>query len=247
MTLRIDLVGRRYGRLEVLSEWGRNKFGRIVWLCRCECGNAATAVGNILQRGEATSCGCHLPEMYKRRVTTHGQAKTGLYHIWSEMKRRCLVLHARPYKYYGGRGITVCDAWRDSFEQFAADMGERPPGMTLERKDNNGPYAPGNCVWASRTVQARNTRRNKYYLYEGARRTLAEWSMHVGIPDSALYYRIVTAKWDMHRALYTPSVVGGNKPQHATSTTLLPSADHHSSSHFEVETDPNSSALLERP
>ena len=152
-------------------------------------------------------------------MTTHGGKHTPLYNIWCGIKERCHNPKAPGYVHYGARGIVVCARWRNDFAAFLADMSPRPPGLTLERKDNNGPYSPENCVWATRKVQARNTRRNRYYEWRGESLTLAAWSERVGIPTSALYYRINAAKWPVERALTTPSVVGGNKPAGITCLT----------------------------
>lgn len=112
-----------------------------------------------------------------------------IYNLWKAMRMRCLSPKVKAYDSYGGRGIRICERW-DSFENFVADMGPRPEGMTLERKDNDGNYEPANCVWASRTNQANNRRSNRIVEYAGERLTLAELSRKFGIPYGRLYMRL---------------------------------------------------------
>ncbi len=115
--------------------------------------------------------------------------KVPLYGTWECMISRCYNPKHKHYKNYGGRGITVCDRWKD-LQLFIMDMGERPPGYTLDREDNNGNYEPSNCRWASRLTQNRNARTNVYYTYKGETKCLAEWSSILGIQDNALRHRI---------------------------------------------------------
>lgn len=205
MTLPIDLVGRTFDRLTVIERVDNDRFGKTRWRCRCTCGKETTTHANTLLKGETRSCGCLHAESVKVNKRTHGYARSPIYRVWCVMKARCLNPTDHNYKRYGGRGITVCARWQNSFEAFLADMGPRPAGLTLERKDNDGPYAPENCVWASRTTQGRNRRNNVRIVYEGVARTLSEWAEITGLPESLLYFRIRQSGWSVAEALTTPS------------------------------------------
>lgn len=200
-----DLVGKRFGRLVVEARWGTDRFGKAMWLCRCDCGKGTTPSGNKLQRGDTRSCGCLHDELARQRFTKHGGRHTTMYNIWCNIKHRCGNPKDPNYKHYGGRGITICDRWKTDFAAFRSDVGERPANLTLERKDNNGPYNAENCIWATMKVQSRNTRRTKRYLYNGESLTLGEWSERTGVPASALYFRINQSGWSVEDALTTPS------------------------------------------
>lgn len=117
----------------------------------------------------------------RERLIRHGMCYTPTWCAWKDMKRRCLNSRTPNFPRYGGRGIKVCESWL-KFENFISDMGIRPDGMSLERKDNNGNYEPGNCIWADRFAQMRNTRRNRYVEYRGERLTVSEWSRRFGVP-----------------------------------------------------------------
>jgi len=214
----IDLSGKRFGRLLVLQPWGLDKFGKMHWLCRCDCGSACTPSGNVLQRGDTKSCGCLHRESAHTRFFKHGEKRTQLYYVWSTAKGRCSNPKDPNYARYGGRGIRMCKAWRDSFLQFKKDMGPRPPGLSLDRIDNDGPYSKKNCRWITHLEQMRNQRKTKRFSHEGYNLTLGEWAERVGIAESCLYYRVNEAKWPITRALTTPPKVGGNKPQRPTSS-----------------------------
>jgi hypothetical protein len=167
MPAKVDALGLRFGRLVVIAEAGSGP-GGVRWFCQCDCGNQIIATGCHL-RQLTKSCGCWKRE-YVRRIqplgavgaTRHGHARRGkmtpTYNSWMAMRARCLDPKVKAFKNYGGRGITICQQWLDRFENFLADMGERPEGLSLDRIDNAGNYEPGNCRWATRTEQNVNQR-----------------------------------------------------------------------------------------
>lgn len=205
MTPKIDLAGQRFRRLLVISEAGRNQYKAVLWLCRCDCGNESTTTTYLLRSGKATSCGCWKREVPGTWSLKHGQSKTRLYKTWRSMVRRVTEPTYPDYPHYGGRGISVCDQWRVSFEAFARDMGPTySEGLTLDRIDNDGNYEPGNCRWATAIEQARNKRTNRLLTFNGKTMPVSAWAEHTGIGRSAIESRLRNG-WSVERALTVPT------------------------------------------
>lgn len=199
----IDLTGRRFGRLTVVS-LGEKSGVSTRFFCRCDCGSAGLFFSNNLRRGLSQSCGCARAEQTALRNTTHGLARTDTHEIWCGMLKRCTNSRSKNFGGYGGRGIAVCKRW-ESFEGFLADMGPRPPGMSLDRIDNDGNYSRENCRWATRHQQANNTRTNRHVEHDGIRRTLMEWSRATGLDRKLISCRLDRG-WGAERALSTPAI-----------------------------------------
>lgn len=162
-TPRNSLTGLRFGKLLVGETVGVRVYGgkrRRFWMTKCDCGAEYEALHDSLVGGNTKSCGCLSPEASSRRFRKHGRHGSREYLAWAAAKQRCTNRNHPSWWHYGGRGITMCDAWLDSFETFLADMGEAPEGLELERIDNDGPYAPWNCTWATRSQQVKNQRRH---------------------------------------------------------------------------------------
>lgn len=149
----VDRTGQIFGRLTVFERAGTDQNKKVLWKCRCVCGNQINVPSGSLVTGNTTSCGCYL----KERITKHGGWKKSSYNTWRAMVRRCTVTTDKDYPRYGGKGISVCPEWL-IYTQFASDMGEPEDAQTLDRIDPNGNYNKENCRWATPTIQARNIR-----------------------------------------------------------------------------------------
>lgn len=209
----------RFGRLTVLSEAPRkvspSGFSACAASVRCDCGAELVVRAGSLKFGHTQSCGCLQRELTAVRIAdrsrTHGQSgkttRTPEYYIWTTMKHRCLAPTDKQYARYGGRGIIVCDRWRDSFEAFFEDMGKRPsPAHSIEREDVNGNYEPGNCVWATAKEQARNRTNSMLVTINGETRPMIEWAEINGVPYQTAFGRTKKG-WDPIEAVTTPTLV----------------------------------------
>ena len=189
----IDLTGQTFGRLTVIDYVGKRTTpggGRFhYWLCSCECGNQKIIDRRNLRSGVTVSCGCYNVEVVSKANRTHGLWQTRIYRIWKGMIQRCYNPKNTGYKHYGGRGITICQQWR-IFEQFYLDMRHPPDNHFIERVDNNGPYSPDNCKWATRQEQVENRRNTKLFEYNGEQKTSPQWAKILGINKTTLYYRL---------------------------------------------------------
>lgn len=187
-------IGQVFGRLTVLGEGKRSRH----WLCQCCCGSKPEEINKqSLKRGLTKSCGCIRKE--NPPTKRHGMSKTNIHKIWSGMHERCNNPNHRFYYAYGGRGIYVCERW-SSFENFYDDMGNKPEGKSLDRIDNNGPYAPWNCRWATQKTQARNSRLATQLTWMGKTQSIIEWSEELGMNKNTISTRIKRG-WTAERAL----------------------------------------------
>lgn len=191
-----DLAGQKFNRLTALSIVGRAKSGGVTWLCRCECLTEIVVRGKKLVFGSTKSCGCLKREKdrsqkgrARKNKAKHAVSGTPMYQVWAGMRDRCRNQKNKYYDRYGGRGITICERW-DSFENFCADMGERPAGLTIERIDNDKGYSPDNCRWATAAEQNRNKTGVLKITIDGVTRCLSEWAREVGVTRHYLAYRI---------------------------------------------------------
>ena len=207
----IDLTGQTFSRLTVIQRGENTSKGQARWICRCVCGNETQVFGSALRNGHSRSCGCLKDETTVARNTTHGHATHGIsptYHTWSGMIARCTNPKHRDYKRYGKRGITVCERWLNSFADFLADMGEKPEGMSIDRRNTDGNYEPDNCQWADKTAQSRNKSNNRIIEFNGESKTLIEWAESLHISQSTLRERL--DKWTLEKALTTPKIKSRN-------------------------------------
>jgi len=184
--------GDVYGRWTVIS-LDKSK-PRRRWLCRCICGSESRIYPKALKGGETISCGCYGREARIAANTKHGHGRKGkkskTFQVWMGMVNRCHSPQQEAYPHYGGRGITVCDAWRENFSTFLADMGEQPPGYSIERNDVNGNYEPGNCRWATTIEQRNNTRSNVMISVADDLMTMAEFARRHGFDYKRTSHRI---------------------------------------------------------
>lgn len=217
------LTAIRVGKLTVLEKYGI-KNNSLFWYCQCDCGQITLASTYQLRSGSKKSCGCSRKEFLsissKKQsadgigafIRSHGLTKHSLYKTWLCMMQRCYHANNPKFSDYGGRGIYVCERWHN-ISNFIEDMGDRPKDHTLDRKDNNGPYNPENCRWATLSEQGRNRRENydgferksnkpKYIEYEGLRLTVSQWAKRIGIHRGALSSRIKNG-WPLEKALTT--------------------------------------------
>lgn len=196
----IDATGERHNRLEAVRRVG-SKGRQPRWIFRCDCGNETESSIGAVRAGYIKSCGCLIGEANRARLLKHGYKGTPTYLSWQNAKARCYNPKNKRFSDYGGRGITMCDRWRENFEAFLEDMGERPDGDSIDRIDNNGNYEPGNCRWASKGQQNGNVRGRLRIEYEGQSYSIKEFSRLMGVDFANLYYRVRKAGQDPVQAV----------------------------------------------
>ncbi len=206
----IDLTGQVFDDLTAIEPTTKRRHGNVIWVCLCVCGNTVEVDANRLRFGVTKSCGCRMRRVLIARnlaMTKHGQARTynasPTYKAWVHMIARCEDQTRPGYKYYGKLGIKIEPRWRDSFENFFQDMGERPEGMTLDRKDSTKDYGPGNCRWATTLDQNKNRTSNVLLTLNGETLIVADWARRLGCKVSALRMRL-SKGWSVEKALTEP-------------------------------------------
>ena len=202
---RLDLTGKRYGRLVVIEFVGTlpNDKSVSLWKCKCDCGNEKIIKIGSLQSGATKSCGC----LRLEKVRTHNKSNTRIYKIWQGIKRRCNNTNCNAYKIYGARGIKICDEWSningfENFYNWSMNNGYSDT-LTIDRIDVNGNYEPDNCRWATMEEQGNNRRGTKKYVIDGESHTITEWSKISGVSRENIRRRIKSG-WDIKKAVFKP-------------------------------------------
>lgn len=203
-----DLTGKQFGRLTVV-EYSKEK---RLWLCKCICNNYIYTRSYSLTSGHTKSCGCYHNEIASKNISnsnylrgTHHKKNTRLYRIWSCMKQRCYNRNHHAFKNYGGRGIVICEEWKDNFQTFydwAINNGYNDK-LTIDRINNNGNYEPSNCRWITLKEQSLNRQTTRYIAYKGMTKSLAEWSDDLEINYHTLFNRLYTLRWDIEKSFTT--------------------------------------------
>ena len=199
-----EMFNKKFGRLTVIEFVG-SKNKRRMWKCQCECGNITIVDTNSLTTGNTTSCGCKHKELYQKHsieMKKHGMSNTRLYHCWTDMRQRCNNPKNKCFKYYGERGIKVCEEWNNSmnFINWALSNGYKDD-LTLDRIDVNKDYSPSNCRWVTIKEQANNKRNNVLYTYNNETLTLAQWCERLGLKSQCVSTKIHRQKMSIGEAL----------------------------------------------
>lgn len=200
--------GDRFGRLTVIAGPTIEGRQRRYFHCRCDCGIQKSINRDNLVGGRTKSCGCIRSETsaaHCKSMTKHGESRgCSEYYSWRGMRRRCLNRTDKAFKYYGGRGIKICERWASSYEAFIQDMGRKPsPRHSIERKNNDGNYEPGNCVWALPIDQNNNRRGNHLLTVDGETLTVTQWARRVNLSDNIIFNRLRAGYSDIE-AVKTP-------------------------------------------
>ena len=185
----INLVGERFGKLMVINRDTAVTNKEARWECKCDCGKTSIVSSYSLRNGRTTSCGCINNGEYLKRITLYGKSITTEYNIWRSMIARCNNKNDAAYNNYGGRGITVCQRWTDSFDNFITDMGRRPKNMTIERVENDLGYFKENCKWATRKEQSLNRRSTIWLEHDGVRLSKTDWAKKLNTTLNGINYR----------------------------------------------------------
>ena len=197
---KIDLVGKRFGKIVVLEYLGR-KHHASYWKCQCDCGNIVKCYYGNLVKGTTTSCGCLRSYYAQRTRNCHGESTSRLYDEWARMRNRCYNKNSRDYQRYGGRGIKICEEWSTywPFREWAVSNGYEDD-LSLDRIEVNGDYSPQNCRWITMKEQASNKRNNVFIEYRGERKNIAQWARELGLLKETINWR-VKAGWSPEECL----------------------------------------------
>lgn len=200
--------GFKAGRLTLVGLGGKTKRGHTLWTCLCSCGNTVEVEFSDLTSGKTTSCGCRKAEILKYGSIKHGHSRSGdptmraMYATWTSMRSRCYCLTSKAYPDYGGRGIVMSDAWRDSFLTFVVDMGVKEfPWMSVDRVDVNGPYSKENCRWVDLKEQNGNKRNTVWVTVDGERQCLKHACQRLGLSYTKIYKRMRTKAISFEEAI----------------------------------------------
>lgn len=204
-----DITNKRFGRLIAIKPVGKTKSREIMWKCKCDCGNCVEVLGSSLRAGRTKSCGCYNKEISSIVNTKHGKSYTRLFSIWGKMKDRCVNTKSDKFKWYGKRGIRVCEEWKNSFQNFYewAIKNGYQEHLTIDRIDVNGNYCPENCRWADVYKQANNKRTNRILQMKWEKHTLKEWSIIKNINYSTIRKRLHLG-WSVEKTLQTQTKKG---------------------------------------
>lgn len=202
-----DLTGKRFGKLVAMNRIYDPVKKITLWECKCDCGNIAIVRANRLKHGRTKSCGCLRKDSNVLLKTTHGMSYSHLYNTWHSIKGRCYNKNYRNYHYYGARGISMCEEWKNSFEAFSewSYSNGYEEGLSIDRINNDGNYCPENCRWVSLEEQNNNRRVSINITYNGKTQNLAEWCRQLNIPYIRVWQRIVKYGYTFEEAINEPS------------------------------------------
>lgn len=213
----VDLTGNKYNLLTVLGLSNdvyiepKHGWKYLKWDCKCECGNIISVRTSELKSGKVKSCGCLRDLKSSERAYKHGKSKTRLYRLWSSMKDRCYNPDNARFYRYGGRGIKVCDEWKNDFSTFEKwailngyDESLSSTECTIDRINNDKDYCPENCRWTNSYTQANNRSMCHLIMYNGEAHNITEWSNILGIDRRVLSYRLLSGNWTIEEAFTVP-------------------------------------------
>ncbi|QOY37065.1 hypothetical protein AWH56_005335 [Anaerobacillus isosaccharinicus] len=205
MSILNDLTGQQFGKLIVLERARNSKSGNARWICKCICEKITTVIGSHLRSGHTTSCGCN-----KISDKANGHAKERLYRIWTGMHRRCYDRNADNYKWYGGKGIFICEEWHNflTFREWSLDNGYNDE-LTIDRIDSYKNYSPDNCRWQTQKKQMNNVSSNNILSYEGREYTQSEFAEEFNLKYHTVVNRLRLG-WSLKRIVNTPEAVNAN-------------------------------------